>query len=164
MNKVVLITGATSGIGLACAKKFAENGDRLILTGRNESRLADIKKELEGKGSDVMTLTFDVRDREKAAKFIEMLPAEWQEIDVLVNNAGLALGLEPEYEGNPDDWETMIDTNIKGLLTMTRLIVPGMVQRNRGHIINVGSVAGDAAYAGGNVYCLLPPKLGGWGV
>ncbi len=89
-----------------------------------------------------MTLTFDVRDCEKAAKFIEMLPAEWQEIDVLVNNAGLALGLEPEYEGNPDDWETMIDTNIKGLLTMTRLIVPGMVQRNRGHIINVGSVAG----------------------
>ena len=153
MNKVVLITGATSGIGLACAKKFAENGDRLILAGRNESRLADIKKELEGKGSDVMTLTFDVRDREKAAKFIEMLPAEWQEIDVLVNNAGLALGLEPEYEGNPDDWETMIDTNIKGLLTMTRLIVPGMVQRNRGHIINVGSVAGDAAYANGNVYC-----------
>ena len=81
------------------------------------------------------------------------MPAEWQEIDVLVNNAGLALGLEPEFEGNPDDWETMIDTNVKGLLTMTRLVVPGMVQRNRGHIINVGSVAGDAAYAGGNVYC-----------
>ena len=153
MNKVVLITGATSGIGLACARKFAANGDRVILTGRNESRLADIKKELESKGTDVLTLTFDVRDREKAAKTIESLPAEWQEIDVLVNNAGLALGLEPEYEGNLDDWETMIDTNIKGLLTMTRLVVPGMVQRNRGHIINVGSVAGDAAYAGGNVYC-----------
>ena len=153
MDKVVLITGATSGIGLACARKFAENGDRLILTGRNESRLADIKKELTENGSDVLTLTFDVRDREKASGLIETLPAEWQEIDVLVNNAGLALGLEPEYEGNLDDWETMIDTNIKGLLTMTRLIVPGMVQRNRGHIINVGSVAGDAAYAGGNVYC-----------
>jgi hypothetical protein len=153
MNKVVLITGATSGIGLACARKFASNGDRVILTGRNESRLADIKKELTEKGSDVLTLTFDVRDRENAAKHIESLPAEWQEIDVLVNNAGLALGLEPEYEGNLDDWETMIDTNIKGLLTMTRLIVPGMVLRNRGHIINVGSVAGDAAYAGGNVYC-----------
>ena len=153
MNKIVLITGATSGIGLACARKFAANGDKVILTGRNESRLADIKKELEGKGSDVLTLTFDVRDREKAMKYIEALPAEWQEIDVLVNNAGLALGLEPEFEGNPDDWETMIDTNIKGLLTMTRLVVPGMVQRNRGHIINVGSVAGDAAYAGGNVYC-----------
>ena len=153
MNKIVLITGATSGIGLACARKFAANGDKVILTGRNESRLADIKKELEGKGSDVLTLTFDVRDREKAMKYIEALPAEWQEIDVLVNNAGLALGLEPEFEGNPDDWETMIDTNIKGLLTMTRLVVPGMVQRNRGHIITVGSVAGDAAYAGGNVYC-----------
>jgi len=153
MNKVVLITGATSGIGLACARKFSENGDRLILTGRNESRLAEIRQELTEKGSEVLTLTFDVRDREKAATALESLPAAWQEIDVLVNNAGLALGLEPEYEGNPDDWETMIDTNIKGLLTMTRLIVPGMVQRNHGHIINVGSVAGDAAYAGGNVYC-----------
>ena len=153
MNKIVLITGATSGIGLACARKFAENGDKLILTGRNEQRLNEISGELTVKGTDVLTLTFDVRDREKAAKCIEKLPAEWQEIDVLVNNAGLALGLEPEYEGNPDDWETMIDTNIKGLLTMTRLVVPGMVARNRGHIINVGSVAGDAAYAGGNVYC-----------
>lgn len=153
MNKIVLITGATSGIGLACARKFAENGDRVILTGRNESRLAEIKKELTEKGSDVLTLTFDVRNREKASDFIKSLPTEWQEIDILVNNAGLALGLEPEYEGNLDDWETMIDTNIKGLLTMTRLVVPGMVKRNRGHIINVGSVAGDAAYAGGNVYC-----------
>jgi len=153
MNKIVLITGATSGIGLACARKFAENGDRVILTGRNESRLADIKKELTEKGSDVLTLTFDVRNREKASDFIKSLPTEWQEIDILVNNAGLALGLEPEYEGNLDDWETMIDTNIKGLLIMTRLVVPGMVKRNRGHIINVGSVAGDAAYAGGNVYC-----------
>ena len=153
MKKRVLITGATSGIGQACARKFAENGDRLILTGRNESRLTDIKKELEGKGSDVLTLTFDVRNREKASDFIKSLPTEWQEIDILVNNAGLALGLEPEYEGNLDDWETMIDTNIKGLLIMTRLVVPGMVKRNRGHIINVGSVAGDAAYAGGNVYC-----------
>ena len=148
-----MITGATSGIGMACARKFAENGDRLILTGRNEDRLADIKKELVAQGADVLTLAFDVRDREKASQAVKTLPAEWQEIDVLVNNAGLALGLEPEYEGNLDDWETMIDTNIKGLLTMTRLVVPGMVQRNRGHIINVGSVAGDAAYAGGNVYC-----------
>ena len=153
MNKIVLITGATSGIGLASARKFADNGDRLILTGRNEQRLNEIKKELTDKGTNVLTLAFDVRDRENATKCIEELPTEWQEIDVLVNNAGLALGLEPEYEGNPDDWETMIDTNIKGLLTMTRLVVPGMVERNRGHIINVGSVAGDAAYAGGNVYC-----------
>ncbi len=153
MNKTVLITGATSGIGLACARKFAENGDRLILTGRNENRLAEISNELKEKGTPVLVLAFDVRDREAARRCVESLPAEWQEIDVLVNNAGLALGLEPEYEGNPDDWETMIDTNIKGLLTMTRLVVPGMVERNRGHIINVGSVAGDAAYAGGNVYC-----------
>ena len=153
MKKIVMITGATSGIGLACARKFAENGDRLILTGRNEHRLDEIRKALIEKGADVMTLAFDVRDREKATKYVHELPAQWQEIDVLVNNAGLALGLEPEFEGDLDDWETMIDTNIKGLLTMTRLVVPGMVERNRGHIINVGSVAGDAAYAGGNVYC-----------
>jgi hypothetical protein len=153
MNKIVLITGATSGIGLACARKFAENGDRLILTGRNESRLAEIRKELTDKGIDVLTLTFDVRNREQAEKCLCGLPVEWQQIDVLVNNAGLALGLEPEYEGSFDDWETMIDTNIKGLLTMTRLVVPGMVKRGQGHVINIGSVAGDAAYAGGNVYC-----------
>jgi len=153
MKKIVLITGATSGIGLACARKFAENGDKLILTGRNEQRLADIRKELSAKGTEVITLTFDVRDRAKANQCLSELPKEWQAIDVLVNNAGLALGLEPEYEGNFDDWETMIDTNIKGLLTMTRLVVPGMVARNSGHVINIGSVAGDAAYAGGNVYC-----------
>lgn len=150
MNKIVLITGATSGIGLACARKFAANGDELILTGRNEQRLAEIKKELD---TEVITLAFDVRNREEVEKQISSLPADWQNIDVLVNNAGLALGLEPEYEGDLDDWGTMIDTNIKGLLTMTRLVVPGMVKRNQGHIINVGSVAGDAAYAGGNVYC-----------
>ncbi|MBQ7742822.1 MAG: SDR family NAD(P)-dependent oxidoreductase [Bacteroidaceae bacterium] len=151
--KTVLITGATSGIGLACARKFAENGDRLILTGRKEGLLSEIRKELTAKGAEVITLAFDVRDRDKAKQYINDLPAEWQEIDVLVNNAGLALGLEPEYEGSFEDWETMIDTNIKGLLTMTRLVVPGMVKRNSGHIINIGSVAGDAAYANGNVYC-----------
>ena len=153
MNKIVLITGATSGIGLGCAKKFAENGDKVILTGRNEQRLAEIERELTEKGAQVLTLAFDVRDREKAMQLMAELPEEWREIDVLVNNAGLALGLEPEYEGDLDDWETMIDTNIKGLLLMTKLVVPGMVERGRGHIINVGSVAGDAAYAGGNVYC-----------
>ena len=153
MNKTVLITGATSGIGLGCARKFAENGDRLILTGRNEKRLEEIRKELEEKGTKVLILTFDVRDSQKAKQQIDNLPEEWKEIDVLVNNAGLALGLEPEYEGDLNDWEVMIDTNIKGLLTMTRLVVPGMVERNSGHIINIGSVAGDAAYAGGNVYC-----------
>lgn len=153
MNKIVLITGATSGIGLGCARKFADNGDKLILTGRNEQKLSEVQKELSDKGAEVITLVFDVRQREQAKQAISQLPEEWQAIDVLVNNAGLALGLEPEYQGNLDEWETMIDTNIKGLLTMTRLIVPGMVERNSGHIINIGSVAGDAAYAGGNVYC-----------
>ena len=153
MKKTVLITGATSGIGLGCARKFAENGDRLILTGRNKERLEAVKAELTNKGTEVLTLAFDVQDRQAAKEAIDHLPAEWQVIDVLINNAGLALGLEPEYEGNLDDWETMIDTNVMGLLTMTRLIVPGMVERNSGHVINIGSVAGDAAYAGGNVYC-----------
>ena len=153
MNKIVLITGATSGIGLACAKKFAKNGDKLILTGRNEQRLEDIKNELTQQGAQVLPLVFDVRDSAKAKELISSLPADWQEIDILVNNAGLALGLEAEYKGEPEDWDTMIDTNIKGLLTMTRLVVQSMVERNRGHIINIGSVAGDAAYAGGNVYC-----------
>ena len=153
MSKTVLITGATSGIGLACANKFAENGDKLILTGRSEQKLEEIKKKLAAKGAQVLTLAFDVRDSATAKKFIETLPENWREIDVLVNNAGLALGLEPEYEGNTEDWDTMIDTNIKGLLTMTRLVVPGMVSRNKGHVINIGSVAGDAAYAGGNVCC-----------
>ena len=153
MKKIVFITGATSGIGLGCARKFAANGDKLILTGRNATRLSEISSELKAQGTEVVTLKFDVRDREAAQKAIESLPAEWTKIDVLVNNAGLALGLEPEYEGDFNDWDGMIDTNIKGLLTMTRLIVPGMIERNSGHIINIGSVAGDAAYAGGNVYC-----------
>jgi NADP-dependent 3-hydroxy acid dehydrogenase YdfG len=153
MNKIVLITGATSGIGMACARKFAANGDKLILTGRNATRLSEISGELKAQGTDVYTLKFDIRNREAAVEAIEGLPEAWKNIDVLVNNAGLALGLEPEYEGSFDDWDGMIDTNIKGLLTMTRLVVPGMVARNSGHIINVGSVAGDAAYAGGNVYC-----------
>ena len=153
MKKTVLITGATSGIGLGCARKFADNGDRLILTGRNEKKLEAISQELHAKGTEVYTLAFDVRDREAAREAVGSLPMEWQQVDVLVNNAGLALGLEPEFEGTPEEWDTMIDTNIKGLLTMTRLIVPQMVARNSGHIINIGSVAGDAAYAGGNVYC-----------
>ena len=153
MKKTVFITGATSGIGLGCARKFAANGDRLILNGRNLEKLQSICQELAAQGTETYALPFDVRDREAASQAVASLPTEWQQIDVLVNNAGLALGLEPEYEGNLDEWETMIDTNVKGLLTMTRLIVPQMIERNSGHIINVGSVAGDAAYAGGNVYC-----------
>lgn len=153
MKKTALITCATSGIGEACARKFAEGGYNLILTARRAEKLAEIKAQLEAKGTKVRTLVFDVRDAEAAKQTIGSLEAEWQTIDVLINNAGLALGLEKEYEGNPEDWNTMIDTNIKGLLTMTRLIVPAMIERNEGHVINIGSVAGDAAYAGGNVYC-----------
>ena len=153
MEKTALITGATSGIGEACARRFAEGGYRVIITGRNKERLEGLKSELEGQGRQVLTLLFDVRDRQAAHEAMDALPLAWREIDVLINNAGLALGLEPEYEGAWDDWETMIDTNIKGLLTMTRIVVPQMVARNRGHVINIGSVAGDAAYAGGNVYC-----------
>lgn len=153
MKKTVFITGATSGIGEACARKFAEGGYNLILTARRADKLAEIKKQLEAEGAKVKTLVFDVRDTEAAKAAVSSLEPEWQKIDVLINNAGLALGLDKEYEGNTEEWSTMIDTNIKGLLTMTRLIVPGMVERNEGHIINIGSVAGDAAYAGGNVYC-----------
>ena len=153
MKKIVLITGATSGIGEACAHKFAKEGWNIILTGRNEKRLDEVAAATRAMGAEVKTLVFDVRDRQAAKAAIESLEGEWATPDTLVNNAGLALGLNKEYEGDLDDWETMIDTNIKGLLTMTRLIVPRMVERDRGHVINIGSIAGDAAYAGGNVYC-----------
>lgn len=155
MNRrpIALITGATSGIGESCAHKFAQAGYNLIVTARRSDLLAGLKRKLERQGVEVLPLVFDVRDRKAAHDAIAGLPQEWTEVDVLVNNAGLARGLEPEYEGNMDDWDEMIDTNIRGLLTMTRLIVPAMVARNHGHIINIGSVAGDAAYAGGNVYC-----------
>lgn len=152
-KKIVLVTGATCGIGEGCAKRFAQGGYRVIVTGRNRGKLENLKTSLEADGAEVFALAFDVRDREAARKAVESIPDEWKDIDVLINNAGLARGLEPEYQGNFEDWDQMIDTNIKGLLTMTRLIVPDMVKRNSGHIINIGSVAGDAAYAGGNVYC-----------
>lgn len=152
-RKIALITGATSGIGEACAKKFTRGGYDLILTGRKETKLKALAEELEKVGAETQVLVFDVRDREAAMKAVASLDERWKAVDVLINNAGLALGLDKEYEGHPEDWDMMIDTNIKGLLTMTRLIVPGMVKRNHGHVINIGSVAGDAAYAGGNVYC-----------
>ena len=152
-RKIALITGATSGIGEACARKFAEGGYDLILTGRNVDKMRAVERQARELGADVLPLMFDVRDRKAATAAVNSLAGKWAVVDVLINNAGLALGLEKEYEGDIDDWETMIDTNIKGLLTMTRLVVPGMVERNKGHVINIGSVAGDAAYAGGNVYC-----------
>ncbi len=152
-KKIALITGATSGIGEACARKFAQGGYKVIVTARRGELLDKLRTELEDDGAEVLSLTFDVRDRQAVKNAIENIPTDWQKIDVLVNNAGLARGLEPEYEGDFDDWDQMIDTNIKGLLNMTRLIVPKMVERNCGHVINIGSVAGDVAYAGGNVYC-----------
>ena len=156
-RKIVLITGATSGIGEACAKKFAKGGYNVILTGRKVDRLKALAEELQAQGAQTRVLVFDVRDRVAALKAVDSLEEEWRKIDVLINNAGLALGLDKEYLGNPDDWSVMIDTNIKGLLTMTRLIVPDMVRRNHGHVINIGSVAGDAAYAGG--MCTVRPNL-----
>lgn len=148
---IALITGATSGIGEACARKFHAAGYKVIITGRNVEKINQLCDEF-GRGM-CYPLVFDVRDREVTRAALAALPAEWQEIDVLVNNAGLALGLDPEFAGDYADWETMIDTNIKGLLTVTREVVPGMIARGRGHVINIGSVAGDAAYANGNVYC-----------
>ena len=153
MSRIAFITGATSGIGQACARKFAASSYNLIINGRNTEKLMDMKEELNQMGADVLLLAFDVRDRAATKKAIDSLSEPWDKIDVLVNNAGLALGLDKEYEGDFEDWDMMIDTNIKGLLNVTRMVVPAMVERNHGHIINIGSVAGDAAYANGNVYC-----------
>lgn len=152
-KKIVMVTGATSGIGEACARKFASGGYNVIITGRRGEKLDALRQELESMGAEVLAMQFDVRERESARKAVDFLKGKWAKIDVLINNAGLALGLDKEHEGDFNDWDTMIDTNIKGLLNMTRFVVPGMVERNEGHVINIGSVAGDAAYANGNVYC-----------
>ena len=152
--KTILITGASSGIGEGCARKFASQGARLILNARSTDKLTDLADELREKyGTECHVMPFDVRDRESAAAALDALPEEWKSIDVLINNAGLAIGTDKEHEGNIDEWDVMIDTNIKALLSMTRLIVPGMIEQGRGHIINIGSIAGDAAYPGGSVYC-----------
>lgn len=152
-GKTVLITGATSGIGEGCARKFAAMGSNLILNGRNIEKLNQLKEELTALGVEVLTLPFDVRDRAAMRAAIDSLQGSWQQIDVLINNAGLVIGVDKEFEGNLDEWDIVLDTNIKALLSMTRMIVPGMVARRRGHIINIGSIAGDAAYPGGSVYC-----------
>ena len=154
MNKTVLITGASSGIGAGCARKFASEGARLILNARSTDKLVTLAEELkEMFGTECYVMPFDVCDRKKAAEALDSLPNEWKSIDILINNAGLAIGVDKEHEGNLDEWDQVIDTNIKALLSMTRLVVPGMVERGRGHIINIGSIAGDAAYPGGSVYC-----------
>ena len=153
-NKIVLITGSTSGIGEACAFKYASEGANVILNGRNREKLEDLKNRiLEKYPVEIWTLLFDVRDREAVKKEIDNLPEKWQAIDILINNAGLVLGVDKEFEGDLDEWDIVMDTNIKGLLTMTRLVVPLMLKHNRGHIVNIGSIAGEAAYAGGSVYC-----------
>lgn len=154
MNKIVFITGASSGIGAACAKTFAQAGYDLVLNARSEDKLQTLQAELTTNNDvKVHLLPFDVRDRKAAQQAIESLPEEFKAIDVLVNNAGLALGMDKEYEGIEENYDTMIDTNITALLMITRMVVPGMIKRGKGHIINIGSVAGDAAYPGGSVYC-----------
>ena len=152
-GKLIFITGATCGIGEGCARKFAAMGSNLILNGRNTEKLEALKEELTAQGVEVLTLPFDVRDRETMRQAVDSLEGKWRNIDVLINNAGLVIGMDKEYEGSLNEWDIVIDTNIKALLAMTRMIVPGMVERGSGHIINIGSIAGDAAYAGGSVYC-----------
>lgn len=151
-QKIALITGATSGIGRAVARLFAEKGVKLVLCGRRQDRLQDIQQELSVK-TQVFSLLFDVRDREKVSASIASLPKEFASIDILVNNAGNAHGLDFIYEGNSDDWDAMLDINVKGLLNVTQAVLPDMLSRKSGHIINIGSTAGKEVYPRGNVYC-----------
>jgi serine 3-dehydrogenase len=153
-GKNVLLTGASSGIGKACAEAFAGHGCRLLLAARRKDRLDALAVSLRNQhGVEILTMALDVRDRGAVESWIEELPEGWREVDILVNNAGLARGLAPLHEGDVQDWEEMIDTNVKGLLYVTRAVLPGMVQRGRGHIINIGSIAGHEVYPGGSVYC-----------
>lgn len=152
MKKTVLITGATSGIGRATARLLAQKGYRLIICGRREDRLTELQDEF-AELTDVTTLNFDVRTKKAVAKAIASLPADFINIDVLINNAGNAHGLDPIENGDVDDWDSMIDINVKGLLYVSKEIIPGMVERRSGHIINIGSIAGKEVYTNGNVYC-----------
>lgn len=152
MNKIALITGATSGIGRATAERLADKGFNLILTGRREDRLLAVAEALKAK-TEIKTLVFDVRDKQAVETALNNLPEAWKAIDVLVNNAGLAVGLNPVQEGVIDDWERMIDTNLKGLLYVSRVVLPWMTARGKGHVVNLGSIAGKEAYPNGNVYC-----------
>jgi 3-hydroxy acid dehydrogenase / malonic semialdehyde reductase len=153
-NKIVFITGASSGIGKSCARGFAAEGARLILAARRAERLEALSAELEeAHAVPVLKLTFDVRNAEAVAAAVSGLPNEWKAVEVLVNNAGLSRGLSKLHEGELRDWEEMIDTNVKGLLYVSRAVIPGMVERGRGHVINIGSIAGHEVYPSGNVYC-----------
>ena len=153
-DRIVFITGASSGIGKATAHAFAAEGAKLLIAARREDKLRAEVDALKSSGAaDVQTVTLDVTQRLSVEAFLANLPANWQEIDVLVNNAGLSRGLDKLYEGKPDDWEQMIETNVMGLLYVTRAVVPGMVARQRGHVVNLGSTAGELTYPGGAVYC-----------
>ena len=154
MPKIVLITGGTSGIGKACAHLFAQYNYHIIITGRRNPLLQNLKKELENQYStEVYTLNFDVQDKAAVSQNLESLPSKWKNVDVLINNAGLSLGLTPIQDGLTNDWDTMIDTNIKGLLYVTKVVSNWMIANKTGHIINLGSIAGKEVYASGNVYC-----------
>ena len=154
MAKIALITGATSGIGEACAHLFAREKYNLILTGRRADRLGKLATELNTKFNvEVAVSQFDVRNREDVAENLEGLPVEWKKVDVLINNAGLSQGLDPIQNGSLDDWDTMIDTNVKGLLYVSKIVANWMINNKAGHIINIGSIAGKEVYANGNVYC-----------
>ena len=153
MNKIALITGATSGIGQATALKAAEAGFDVIITGRRNDRLQELAESIRQKGADVLPLAFDIRQSCEVETAIRNLGGKWRDISVLVNNAGLAVGVAPIQEGVLDDWERMIDTNVKGLLYITRAVAPLMIARNTGHIVNLASIAGKEVYPGGNVYC-----------
>ncbi len=154
MNKTVLITGATSGIGEACAKKYAADGDRLILTGRRADRLNALKTELEKDFStEILALIFDVQDKKAVDKNLGTLPIEWQKIDLLINNAGLAAGKDPFENADINYWETMLNTNVHGLLYVSKQIIPLMIANKKGHVVNIGSIAGKEVYENGNVYC-----------
>ncbi len=153
MAKTIMITGATSGFGRAIALKFAQNGFNLIITGRRKELLNELELELNLNKVKVLSLNFDVRKRSEVGSVIQKLPVEWKAIDILVNNAGLAAGLSHIDDGDIDDWDSMVDTNVKGLLYVTRAVAPLMVARNRGHIFNISSIAGKEVYENGNVYC-----------
>ncbi len=152
-NQIVLITGASSGIGAACAKIFAGAGARLILAARRWERLQQLEQTLAVPSQQIHLLQLDVRDRTAVESAISSLPPKWSDIDILINNAGLSRGLEKLYEAEIQNWEEMIDTNIKGLLYLTRTVVPGMVSRGSGHVVNIGLIAGHQTYPGGSVYC-----------
>lgn len=153
-GNIALITGATAGIGKATAELFAANGWNLILTGRRKVRLDVLERQLRERYTiDVLSLSFDVRNNNETKNAIQSLPDQWKLIDVLVNNAGLASGLSTIQDGNTDDWDLMIDTNVKGLLYVTRAVSPLLKERGKGHIVNIGSIAGKEVYANGNVYC-----------